>query len=277
VRATYAGHVSIPLPLRDELHPPIDVQNAFLVDGRPRPELLRQQPEVPPALGNDLRVGDERLVGEVGRSQPLMTGERMTRRHRDDAWLFEERNNIESPDPEELIESAEVVRTVDELEIDFARGDRVPHLQEIQRPYVDPQRQLAPGQLADGGRDLVPWRAHASDGEPASGLTGDGSGLRECVIGRPDDLAGLPCERLAGRGELHGPRAAREQQRSHFTLEAANLSAHRRRRDVHPLGCPGEVPILGKGHKVPQLAYLHVPKITRSGHGVERRCGGGSN
>ena len=52
-------------------------------------------------------------------------------------------------------------------------------------------------------------------------------------------------ESLAGRGELHAPGAPVEQRGAHQRLQVADALAHRRERQVLPLGGRGQPPLVG--------------------------------
>ena len=89
--------------------------------------------------------------------------------------------------------------------------------------------------------------------------------------GELEDLACVGQQHPPGRGQLDVSAIADEQRRAQARLERLDLLRERRCRDAQPLGCSGEVKLLGDGDEVAKQPQLHGLNDTP---GVSRRLTG---
>lgn len=80
-------------------------------------------------------------------------------------------------------------------------------------------------------------------------------------------------EALAGGEQADAPRGPLEQRRAELVLEAADLAAERRLRDVQATRGAADVLLLGDGDEVAQLGEAHAPRVwavRAAGQAVDR-------
>jgi hypothetical protein len=73
------------------------------------------------------------------------------------------------------------------------------------------------------------------------------------ILHREQDLARPPCDFLAGRGQEHAARGPLDQDHAEQRLELPDLHAHRRLRDLAPVGGAAEVQRLGERCEIAEL------------------------
>jgi len=78
------------------------------------------------------------------------------------------------------------------------------------------------------------------------------------IVGAPEETLRFIQEDPAGMGQLDMPFAACEQRDPQLLLEQPHLVTQCWLGDVHALGCPREMELLGDGNEVTQLAKVHL-------------------
>ena len=78
------------------------------------------------------------------------------------------------------------------------------------------------------------------------------------LVDRREDRPRVPEEALARGQQLHAPRRAQEQRRAELVLQAADLPAQRRLRDMQAPRGTTDVLLLGDGDEVAQLREAHA-------------------
>ena len=136
----------------------------------------------------------------------------------------------------------------------------------LDRPGVLPAPALANGDLdarvlrAEGHEGALQAPAHAVGGTEAElaplaehEVVGEGAGR----VHLGEHAPGLDQEDVARAGQAHRPARALHEGKTHLPLQARQLLADRRLRDVQPLRGAPEVQLLREGDEVPQLTQLH--------------------
>ncbi len=77
-----------------------------------------------------------------------------------------------------------------------------------------------------------------------------------------EDVARLSEENRAPRREGNLASVSPQKWKSNLPLEIPDLTAHARLRYVELAGRDGEVPVLGDGAEIPEMAKLHWEKAT---------------
>ena len=102
-----------------------------------------------------------------------------------------------------------------------------------------------------------PERLDRADRDAPLPYARQGLQLGPARIDRRQSLPRALHQPLARVRQSHASGGALHQRKPDLALEATDLLGERRLRDVLPCGRPGEVPFLGEGHEVPQLAEFH--------------------
>ena len=112
--------------------------------------------------------------------------------------------------------------------------------------------------IDDAGVKVASDRGEGPDPQPArigSGGIGDRGGpFGPAVKQRPGDVQ----QRLPGCGEADLAAVAQEEARAQSGLQALDLLAQRRLRDMQLLGGPGEVQLFGHCDEIPQVPEVNV-------------------
>ena len=100
-------------------------------------------------------------------------------------------------------------------------------------------------------------RRHRSDGDGAAHQLGDlvGGDVHGADGGQRGPRVGQ--HRFACRGQPHRATRPIHQGLAQFAFQTLDLCADRGLSDVDPLGCPGEVGLLGDGDQILQLSKFH--------------------
>jgi hypothetical protein len=166
--------------------------------------------------------------------------------------------------PECLIDETRIRRLwADDPDIDLSVEQCLPllHRPEVLQPEVDvweapPERSNHVGERPVRRGDQVADDEFAEFAALGALCGADGA------LGLGQRLPRLGEEGLPGRCEVDPPLGPTKETGAEFVLEAPDLLAQRRLRDVKPRGCAPEVQLLGHGEEGAEMSQLHPGMIS---------------